>query len=347
MGVGKLGTESAEYRGGIKMSGYSFRPAVREKVGLLIGLVGCSGSGKTYTAMRLATGIVGKGKRFAVIDTEARRSLHYAGMFDFDMCEVKAPFRPEAYSEAIKAADEAGYEAIVVDSFSHEWAGEGGILDWQEHELDRMAGDDWKKREACKMAAWIRPKMGHKQMIQRLLQVRANLILCFRAEEKVKMEKDANNKTVIVPIGWQPICSKEVPYEMTVSFLLTPDKPGYPHPLKLQEQHKLLFPLDRPINEESGRKVTEWADGGIIHKDEEVGSAPSAKDEIPEFSTENRPLTFDQLREKILATTALPHLKNIWVKYKSDINLLPSDEEVRLTAVKDAKKKELQGGANE
>lgn len=251
---------------------YTFRPAVREKVGLLIGLVGCSGSGKTYTAMRLASGIVGKGKRFAVIDTEARRSLHYAGMFDFDMCEVKAPFRPESYTEAIKAADEAGYQAIVVDSFSHEWAGEGGILDWQETELDRMAGDDWKKREACKMAAWIKPKMAHKQMIQRLLQVRANLILCFRAEEKVRMEKDANNKTVIVPVGWQPVCSKEVPYEMTVSFLLTPDKPGFPHPLKLQEQHKTLFPLDHPISEESGLKVSEWAAGGLSTQPKESES---------------------------------------------------------------------------
>lgn len=320
---------------------YSFRPAVREKVGLLIGLVGCSGSGKTYTAMRLASGIVGKGKRFAVIDTEARRSLHYAGMFDFDMCEVKAPFRPEAYSEAIKAADEAGYEAIVVDSFSHEWAGEGGVLDWQEHELDRMAGDDWKKREACKMAAWIRPKMGHKQMIQRLLQVRANLILCFRAEEKVKMEKDANNKTVIVPIGWQPICSKEVPYEMTVSFLLTPDKPGYPHPLKLQEQHKTLFPLDRPISEESGRKVSEWAEGGAkaANKEETVGGTTELKE--VNTNTPPGPLSFNELREKILTAAAIPHLANVWKKYEEDIKVLSNDERERLIAVKDTKKKEL------
>lgn len=71
------------------------------------------------------------------------------------------------------------------------------------------------------------------------------------------------------------------------------------------------------------------------------------KDEIPEFSTETRPLAFDQLREKILATTALPHLKNIWVKYKADVAILSVDEAERLTAVKDAKKKELQGGANE
>lgn len=323
---------------------YTFRPAIREKVGLLIGLIGCSGSGKTYTAMRLASGIVGKGKRFAVIDTEARRSLHYAGMFDFDMCEVKAPFRPEAYSEAIKAADEAGYEAIVVDSFSHEWAGEGGILDWQEQELDRMAGDDWKKREACKMAAWIKPKMGHKQMIQRLLQVRANLILCFRAEEKVKMEKDANNKTVIVPIGWQPICSKEVPYEMTVSFLLTPDKPGYPHPLKLQEQHKTLFPLDRPINEESGRKVAEWADGGIKGEVKKEELSEATKEVATDEFMPPGPLSFDELRNKILEAKAVPHLNNLADKYKEDIKLLTSEEQSRLKAVGAEKRKELTGG---
>lgn len=68
------------------------------------------------------------------------------------------------------------------------------------------------------------------------------------------------------------------------------------------------------------------------------------KDEIPEFSTETRPLAFDELREKILATTALPHLKNVWIKYKGDIAVLSVEEAARLTAVKDAKKKELSGG---
>ena len=81
-----------------------FRPAVREEVGLLIGLAGPSGSGKTFSAMRLASGIVGQGKKFAVIDTEARRALHYADRFQFDYMDMKPPFRPEAYTDAIKAA---------------------------------------------------------------------------------------------------------------------------------------------------------------------------------------------------------------------------------------------------
>jgi hypothetical protein len=151
---------------------------------------------------------------------------------------------------------------------SLEWAGEGGILDWQEEELQRMAGSDYHKRETCKMAAWIKPKMSHKQMVQKLLQVNAHLILCFRAEEKTKMEKDANGKMQIIPIGWQPICSKELPYELTVSFLLTADKPGIPQPIKLQEQHKAMFPSGKLLSEESGKLVSEWAKGGIKAVDE-------------------------------------------------------------------------------
>ena len=249
------------------MTEYSFRPAIREKVGLLIGLAGPSGSGKTFSAMRLASGIVGKDKKFAVIDTEARRSLHYADTFNFDICDLHPPFRPSAYADAIQAADKAGYGVIVVDSMSHCWSSEGGVLDWQEEELQRMAGDNYVKREACKMVAWIKPKGDHKKMVSRLLQVKATVILCFRAEEKVKMEKvrdeqTGKEKTAIVPIGWQPICEKNLPYELTVSFLLTPDAPGMPKPLKLQEQHKALFPLDKPINEESGKLVAQWAAGG-------------------------------------------------------------------------------------
>lgn len=250
---------------------FHFRPAKRENVGLLIGITGPSGSGKTFSAMRLASGICGKDS-FAVIDTEARRALHYADHFKFDHCEMRSPFSPMAYIDAIAEADKAGYKAILVDSMSHEWAGEGGVLDMQETELQRMAGDDWKKREACKMAAWIKPKMQHKQMVQRLLQVRAHLILCLRAEEKVEMLKQKDDrgyeKTVIVPKGWQPVCGKDFPYELTVSFMLTPEKPGIPQPIKIQDQHRHLFPIDKQVTEESGRLLAEWA----------TGAAPAEKD---------------------------------------------------------------------
>ena len=127
---------------------FTFRPATRENVGLLIGLIAPSGGGKTFSAMRLAKGICGE-RPFAVIDTEAGRAKHYADQFRFDHGDLHPPFRPDAYTDAIMVADAAGYPCIVVDSMSHEHAGDGGLLDWQEEELTRMAGDDWKKREAC------------------------------------------------------------------------------------------------------------------------------------------------------------------------------------------------------
>lgn len=277
---------------------YTFRPAIREQVGLLIGLIGPSGSGKTYTAMELATGICGQDK-FAVIDTEARRSLHYADQYNFDFCELKAPFNPKAYMEALRAADEQNYKVIVVDSCSHEWAGTGGVLEMQEEELQRMAGDDWKKREACKMRSWVKPKMEHKKMIQGLLQIRATLILCFRAEEKIAMEKDDKNKTVIVPKGWQPICSKELPYELTVSFLLDPEKPGYFKPLKLQEQHKAFFSLDKPIGKESGRLIAQWAAGGDKQSNplSEAGEPEKQESTVPDPASVT-PSVFEHLFDK-------------------------------------------------
>lgn len=250
------------------MSNISFRPAVREAVGLIVGLCGGTGSGKTWSAMEMATGICGADS-FALIDTENRRGLHYADAFKFDHADLRAPFSPDAYADAIIAADKAGYKVIVVDSATHEWAGDGGVLDMQEAELDRMAGTDWKKRESCKMAAWIKPKMAHKHMVSKLLQVRAHLILCFRAEEKVEMLRGDDGKMKIVPKksltgldGWMPVCEKNLPFELTASFLLTADQPGFPKPIKLQQQHRNLFPLDKPINRESGRLVAAWAAGG-------------------------------------------------------------------------------------
>jgi AAA domain-containing protein len=247
---------------------FKFAPAVRERIPLIIGLAGGTGSGKTYTALELATGMAG-GKRFGLIDTESGRAKHYADRFAFDHGDLVAPFRPERYQDAIVAAEQLKYPVVVVDSASHEWEGAGGILEWQEEELQRMAGDDWKKREACKMAAWIKPKGAHKHMVARLLQLRCHLILCFRAEEKIEMVRGQDGQMKVQPKqsragreGWIPICEKRLPFELTASFLLLADAPGVPRPIKLEEQHRGFFPLDRPIDRAAGKLLNEWAAGG-------------------------------------------------------------------------------------
>lgn len=257
------------------MKDYTFKPAIRENVSLILALAGGTGSGKTYSAMRLAVGMA-KGQRFAVVDTENGRASHYADQFAFDVCDLRAPFRPDAYAAAIKAADAKGYPVIVVDSFSHEHAGDGGLLDWHEEELDRMAGDDWKKRESCKMTAWIKPKMAHKHMMNALLQVKAHLILCFRAEERIEMVRNENGKMEVKPKsspvgkdGWVPICEKNLPFEATCSFLLLATSPGVPHPIKLQAQHRAIFEAGKPIEEQNGGELAQWAAGGQAQEPKE------------------------------------------------------------------------------
>jgi len=238
----------------------------REDVDLLIGLAGGTGSGKTYTAMRLATGMArALGQDwFAIVDTENRRARHYADFFRFKSIPLEPPFTPERYTEAITAATSKS-RVVVVDSMSHEWAGEGGVLEMQEAEFAAMQYADAKK-----MLSWVRPKMAHKRMVNRLLQQRAHLILCHRAEPKLDMVRE-NNRTVVKEKegltgirGWFPIAEKNLAFELTVSLLLEQERPGVPVPIKLQEQHKHLFPLDEPIGEDTGIRIVEWAAGAPL-----------------------------------------------------------------------------------
>lgn len=236
--------------------GYEFRPAVREQTKLLIALAGASGSGKTYSALQLATGLAGPGGKIGFIDTEARRALHYASTFRFEHCDMTSPFRPDRFREAIMAGETAGFDVIVIDSFSHEYAGEGGIVDWA------------AEMEAAGVKSpgnWAAPKQSHKKLISRLLQARSHLIFCLRAEDKVKIEKvdqGGRMKTVVVPVGWQPVCEKSFMYEMTASFVLSPDAPGVGRPEKLQDQHRHAFPDGAQIGADAGRLLAEWANGG-------------------------------------------------------------------------------------
>lgn len=243
---------------------FTFTPAVRENTPIVMAIAGPSGSGKTFTALELAMGLAGVGK-IALIDTEGRRGLHYADLkmpngeprFRFDHCDFRAPYTPVRFLDALKAAEGAGYSVIVTDSFSDEYVGEGGLVD--------MAAAQPVENTAAK---WAKPKAQHKLVIRWLRQSRCHLIFCIRAEEKVRLEKVFNEhkrkeEVVIVPIGWQPIAEKNTMYDMTASFMLHPEEPGVPHPIKLQEQHRPFFPAGNPITRESGIELAAWAAGGV------------------------------------------------------------------------------------
>jgi hypothetical protein len=245
--------------------GFTFAPAVRENVKLMIGLGGPSGSGKTFSALRLARGLA-QGRPIFYIDTEARRALHYADQFQFQHLEFKAPFSPERYEQAIRAAVEHKPGVIIVDSTSHVHEGPGGILEMHEAELQRMAGDDWKRREAVKFAAWIRPKAGSNRLVNYILQESVHFIFCFRAKEKLELVKNDRGKTEPVSAGWTPICADRFEFEMTAMLVLPPGARGVPdleaRSTKLQEQHRGIIKPGQPLSEDVGIALAAWAKGG-------------------------------------------------------------------------------------
>ncbi len=244
-----------------------FRTAVREETHVLVGLAGPSSSGKTFSALRLARGMVDDMSQVYMIDTESGRGLHYVDQFPgYQYAALDPPFSPSAYLEALKAAEAAGARVIIVDSMSHEHEGPGGILEMHEQNLQRMAGNDYAKRERVKFTAWIEPKREHNRFVNTVLQVRAHLIFCFRAKDKLVMQKNAQGKNEPVSAGWQPICSDRFEYEMTAMLLLPPGAKGIPQigaqAEKIPEQFTGLVRQGEQISEDLGRRFSEWARGG-------------------------------------------------------------------------------------
>ena len=103
-----------------------FRKAERRKAKLRLAITGPAGSGKTWGALTLAQGI---GGRIAMIDTENGSGDLYADMCDYDVETLTAPYSVQKYLAAIHEAEQAGYDILIIDSLSHAWAGEGGLLD--------------------------------------------------------------------------------------------------------------------------------------------------------------------------------------------------------------------------
>lgn len=274
---------------------FEAKAAARESVPLLMGLMGPSGGGKTYSALRLATGIqqVSGGDIYG-IDTEARRMLHYADSFKFKHVQFDAPFGSLDYLAAINHCVTQGAKVIIVDSMTHEHSGPGGYLLTQEAEVERMAGNDYAKRERVKMAGWIKPAKLRQQMISGILQLNVNFVFCFRAKEKTKPVKGGG----IVEMGFMPIAGEELLFEMTANALLMPKAGGVPTwrsdhigeklMMKLPRQFETIFAESAPLSEDIGRQLAQWAKGGQASP-REVPASPAATEPAGEVSSNAAP----------------------------------------------------------
>lgn len=239
---------------------FSFRPAVRERTPLIVGLAGPTKSGKTMSAHRLAAGLANGGV-VAMINAEGPRGHQYADKYQYVACDIDSPFSPARYIEAVAAAKTLNPAVLIIDSVSHLHDGPGGMLEYHDAELDRMAGtDDFKKRERMTWTAWIRPKKEENEFIYALLGLKCPVVLCFRAKEKIKI---VSGKPPI-DLGWQPITSDRVSFETIFTLVLPPHCKGVPDLSisEMREPFDAMVPADKPIDEALGKKLAQWSLGG-------------------------------------------------------------------------------------
>lgn len=239
---------------------FVFRPATRENTPLIIGLAGPTKGGKTYSALRLAVGLA-DGGMIAMLNAEGKRGEQYADTFTYVNANISAPYSPERYTEALMEMATMKPAVGIIDSASHMHDGPGGLLEYHDTELDRIAGkDDSKKRERCTWTAWIRPKAAENKFIYTMLAMECPIILCFRAKEKLKIVTGQEP----IDLGWQPIAGDRITFETSFTLMLPPRSKGVPD-LSLSELRQPfdeMIPANRPIDEQLGRKLREWAKGG-------------------------------------------------------------------------------------
>jgi len=257
---------------------------------LYIGLIGPSGGGKTLSSIRLAKGITSvRGGQVVFIDTEGKRALRYSKEYDFLHFDMQPPFSSKDYMEVmVEAAKVAGIGGVViVDSMSHEHEGQGGYLDLHESILDRVAKNDYKKREKCTMMAWIEPSKNRQALINKFLQLQCSFIFCFRAKEKIKLVKGAKEP---VQLGWQPIAGPAFAYEMTARCLLPPGANGVPDwsdeafendAAKVDKYNKDILRRNRQLDEAVGVELANSCAG-----EKKPDKAPTEK-EIEKNTLEN------------------------------------------------------------
>lgn len=277
---------------------FDIKDATPDHQPIIVGLTGPSGSGKTLSALLLAHGIKDViGGEIGVIDTEGRRALRYADKtkwpdFSFRYLEFQPPFSSDRYADAIRAMAANGVKTIVIDSMSHEHEGPGGYLEFHEKELDRMAGDDWKKRDKMNFTGWIKPAAARRRLINSFLQVPLNFIFCFRAKEKLKIVSGGSP----LPLGWQAIAGEEFVYEMIVRALLPPGSQGTPDwsaeafahgAAKRDAQDAHLFPDGKQITRDMGRALAKAYGGAGAKPRQTPGAAETAV--VPEKTAAAQP----------------------------------------------------------
>lgn len=219
-----------------------FKKAVRSQAKLKLAITGPSGSGKTFSALRLAKGM---GGRIAVVDTENGSASLYSDRFDFDALEMYPPFSTEKYIQAIQGAEKAGYEILIIDSLSHQWAGEGGLLNKKE-QMDSRGGNSYIN--------WAKMTPEHEKFKSAILHCNMHVIGTIRSKQDYVLEQNEKGKQVPRKVGLAPIQRDSMEYEFTTVFDISMN-----HEASASKDRTGLF-VDRmfQMTEDTGKDLMAW-----------------------------------------------------------------------------------------
>lgn len=220
--------------------------AQRSQVKLRLALAGASGSGKTRSALLLASGMVPMDK-VVVIDSEQGSSNLYSDLGGFSVLKLDAPYSPEHYIEAIKECEAAGFELIILDGISQEWENSGGVLDIH----SKMLGNSFTN--------WAKLTPRHNAFMQAILQSPCHTIATVRKKTDYSMDKDSNGKTTITKVGLKEVAREGTDFEWTLEFTLDQN-----HMAEATKDRTNTWDGKPPfvITKGTGRVLLDWCNAG-------------------------------------------------------------------------------------
>lgn len=225
---------------------FNFQKAERKKSKLRLALCGVSGSGKTTAALMIAKGL---GGRTALIDTENKSASLYADRFDFDTIDLEAPYSPDRFIQAIEAAEQQGYDNVIIDSMSHEWVGSGGCL-----EINDMLGKT--KYKGNSFGAWGETGSRHIKFLEKIVTAKIHVIATVRM--KSEHVQDIKTKRVN-KVGMKYEMREDFEFEFTSVFNI--DREGH-YAISSKDRTQLFTDEPFVITEATGTLLLEWLNSG-------------------------------------------------------------------------------------
>lgn len=249
-----------------------FRKAQKSQSKARICISGPAGSGKTFSALLIASGL---GKSIAMIDTEHGSGDLYSDRLDYDILRLCPPFECKKYIEGIKEAEIRGYDVIIIDSLTHAWAGEGGLLDMKDKIVQSGKGNDW--------TSWRYVTPLHNQLVEAILQSKCHIIATARSKMKYAPEEENGKIKRVRKIGLDPVLREGMEYEFTVV-------------LDISSEHVATSSKDRTglfdgqfftPGRETGQKILSWLKEGANsqHEPVHIKQVPSSQNDMRELGS--------------------------------------------------------------